>query len=109
VDFPDLDPFTDDTITVTRQEGERTASGFEETGTKTVLDVEGDAQQGTRAYEQRAAFYETGDLLFFAEQAVTDVQPGDSVTVETEDNRSVDGTVAEVIHDDDSLLITLDG
>jgi len=99
--------FEQDHITVTRQEGERMASGFEVTGTKTVLGADGDAQQGTRAFEARAAFYETGDLLFFAARPVTDVQPGDNATVETEDGREISGTVAETIHDDDSLLITL--
>jgi hypothetical protein len=97
--------FSDDYITVTRSEGSRGADGWTEDSTKTVLSADGDLQQSGRAYENRAAHYEVGDALFFADGDVSDVEVGDSATV----NGSLGATVEEVMPIDDSLLLSLDG
>lgn len=101
--------FLNASATVTQSEGDRTADGFVETGTTTVLDSRGDFQQGGRAFEERAAFYETGDAIFFADASVVGVEVGDAVVVEHDDGRTLEMTVAEVIYDDDSLLLSFDG
>lgn len=94
---------TEDHITVTRSEGERTVQGYEQTGTSTVLDADGDAQESGRSLERLQQLHETGDVLFFSEQSVADVKPGDSATI----NDGTTGTVEEVRTMDDSILVTL--
>ena len=95
-------------ITVTRSEGSRGADGWTESSTSTELECRGDWQQSGHRLEQMRAHYETGDGLFFAEDSVVGVEAGDSVTIDHDDGRTIEGTVAQVVHDDDSLLISLD-
>jgi len=103
---PKTGTFADDHITVTRSEGSRGADGYEETDATVVLDCDADVQSQGRAFRERAAYFETGDALAFAEDDVSDVSVGDSVTV-TRGGTDTTGTVAEVMPLDDSLLITL--
>jgi len=96
--------FTDDHITVTRSEGTRGPDGWAESSTTTVLDCDGDLQESGRAFEERSAYYETGDALFFAEGNVSSVEVGDGATV-----NGRPASVAEVMEIDDSLMLTFDG
>lgn len=98
--------FNNCSITVTRAEGERTAAGFEETSTRVILQQGADVQESGRALSRAQELYETGDVLVFA-GGVEEVRPGDQVTLEMDDGRALDGSVEEVIHLDDSLLIAL--
>jgi hypothetical protein len=95
--------------TVTRAEGSRGADGFSEGSTTTVLECRGDLQQSGRALEQRAAYYEAGDALFFARKSVIGAEPGDAVTIEHDDGRTLEMAVEEVMYDDDALLLSFDG
>jgi hypothetical protein len=99
--------FANATATVTRSEGERTAAGYEETGTTTILEASGGAQLSGRSLERLQQIHEVGDLIFFAETDVRDVEPGDSITVERYDNQTYEGSVAKVRDIDDSLLVSL--
>lgn len=102
-----FDAFHNATITVERSEGERTAKGYEETGTKTVLQCRGDYQDGGKSLERLQQLVEEADGLFFAENSVTDVEPGDSVTIDLDDDRTLTGTVEQARSFDDSLVISL--
>jgi len=95
-------------LTVTRSEGQRGADGYVEGSTTTVLNCRADAQQGGRAFEQRAAYYEAGDVLVFARKSVQGVEVGDEATIDLDDGPMWTGTVAETILDDDALLIDFD-
>lgn len=99
--------FSNATITVERSEGERTAAGYEETGTKTVLESRGDAQESGRSLERLQQLHDAGDVLFFCENSVTDVEPGDSVTIDHDDGRTLEGSIEEIRNIDGSLLIAL--
>lgn len=94
-------------LSANRSDGTYTARGFDQTGTKTILDCRGDAQESGRTLERLQQVHETGDVLFFAEEDVTDVNPGDNVTLEMDDGRTLEGSVEKVIGIDDSLLIGL--
>jgi len=94
--------------TVTRAEGTRGADGFSEGSRATVLECRGDLQQSGRALEQRAAYYEAGDALFFARESVIGAEPGDAVTIDHDDGRTLAMTVEEVMHEDDTLLLSFD-
>jgi hypothetical protein len=99
--------FANAECTVTRSEGKRTAAGYEETGTTTILETSGGAQLSGRALERMQQIHEVGDLIFFAETDVRDVEPGDAITVERYDNQTYEGSVAKVRDIDDSLLVSL--
>jgi len=75
-----------------------------ESSTTTVLDCDGDLQESGRAFEERSAYYETGDALFFAGEDVSSVEIGDDATV-----NGRPASVAEVMPIDDSLMLTFDG
>jgi len=98
--------FSNATITITRSQGNRTAAGFEQTGTKEILQSRGDAQESGRSLARAQQLFETGDVLFFAEKSVADVDPGDSVEIQ-HDDRTLTGSVDEVIPLDNKLLISL--
>jgi len=99
--------FSNCEITATREEGNRTAAGFETTSTEEILTCRGDAQESGRSLERAQQVYETGDVLLFAEASVTDVKPGDSVELDMDDGRTLNGSVEEILNIDDSLLISL--
>jgi len=99
--------FSNSTATVERPEGTRSAKGYEKTGSKEILSCRGDAQEGGRSLERLQQLHETGDLVFFAEQSVTDVEAGDGITLEMDDGRTIEGSVEEVSGLDNSLLISL--
>ncbi len=101
-----FDAFNNCTLTVTRPEGKRTAKGFEQTSTETVLEQRADAQESGRALQRAQQLYETGDALVFANE-VSDVRPGDQVTLDMDDGRTLSGSVEEVIGIDDSILVSL--
>lgn len=101
-----FDAFDNASITVTRTEGERTAQGFEENGTTIVLECRCDAQESGRALQRAQQLYETGDVLVFAND-VEQVRPGDSVELEMDDGRTLNGSVEEVMPIDSSILISL--
>lgn len=103
-----FDAMENASITVTRSEGSRGADGWAESGTKTVLDCRGDAQQGGRRFEQMRAHHEAGDVLFFARETVSGVEVGDGATIEYDDGRTVTATVEATTLDDDSLLLSYD-
>jgi len=93
--------------TISRPEGTRSAKGYEKTGSKEILSCRGDAQEGGRSLERLQQLHETGDLVFFAEQSVTDVEAGDGITLEMDDGRTIEGSVEEVNPLDHSLLVGL--
>ena len=99
--------FSNSTATVERPEGTRSAAGYEQTGSKEILSCRGDAQESGRSLERLQQLHETGDLVFFAEQSVTDVEAGDNVILEMDDGRTLEGSVEEVNPLDDSLLVGL--
>ncbi len=101
-----FDAFDNCTLTVIRPEGKRTAKGFEQTSTKTIVQQGADAQESGRALQRAQQLYETGDVLVFTNE-VEEVRPGDSIELDMDDGRTLQGAVAEVIALDDSLLITL--
>lgn len=102
-----FDFFNNAKATVTRPKGERTAAGFERSGTQTVLETRGDFQESGRSLERAQQVYETGDGLFLADCGVSDVEPGDEVTINHDDGRTLEGSVEDVIAIDNSLLISL--
>jgi len=99
--------FSNATITVTRPQGERTAAGFEQTGTETILQSRGDAQESGRSLQRAHQLYETGDLLFFATNGVGKVETGDEAEIQHDDGRTLTGSVDEVERLDNKLLISL--
>jgi hypothetical protein len=99
--------FANATATVSRSEGKRTAKGYEETGSTQVLGTRGGAQLSGRALERLQQIHEVGDLIFFAEEDVRDVEPGDVITVDRYDGAKYEGSVAKVRDIDDSLLVSL--
>jgi hypothetical protein len=105
--------FANAKATVTRPEGTRGPSGFEQTGSTTILEARGGAQLSGRSLERLQQLHEVGDLIFFAEEdvrdveGVGDVQPGDAITVDRHDGAQYEGSVAKVRDIDDSLLISL--
>jgi hypothetical protein len=100
--------FANCTATVTRSQGNRTPAGYEQTGSKEILSCRGDAQEGGRSLERLQQLHDVGDVVFFAEQSVTDVEAGDNVILEMDDGRTIGGSVEEVVPLDDSLLVGLD-
>jgi len=99
--------FSNATITVSRPEGNRTSAGFERTGTKEILETRGDFQESGRSLERAQQLFETGDGLFFATKGIGAVEPGDEVTLDMDDGRTMEGSVEEVIPLDNKLLISL--
>jgi len=102
------DFFNNATATVTRSQGERTARGFEETGTTTILESRGDLQESGRTLERKQDIHEVGDALFYADNGVSSVEPGDDIEIDHDDDRTMTGSVEEVIKLDSALLIGLD-
>lgn len=99
--------FSNATITITRSEGSRGPSGYTESGTTTVLSSRCDAQLSGRSLERLQQLHETGDALCFIEGPIQSVEPGDSVTLNMDDGRSLEGSV-EVAGDlGSSLLVAL--
>jgi hypothetical protein len=99
--------FANCTATVTRSQGNRTPAGYEETGTTTVLSCRADYQASGRRLERLQQVHETGDAVLFLEKDSANAEPGDSITVDHDDGRQLEGSVEEVISIDDSLLIGL--
>lgn len=102
-----LDFFSNASATIERPTGNRTAKGFEETGTEEVLSCRGDYQGSGRSLERAQQVYETGDGLFFANLDVAEVEPGDEITIRHDDGRVLDGSVDEVIGLDNKILLSL--
>lgn len=100
--------FHTDEIEVTNATGTRDGDGFQKTGEETVLLSKGSLQQEGRLFRERTAYYETGDGLFFASKDIHSVSIGNSVTIDTEDGRTLNGTVEEKNVSDGSLLISFD-
>lgn len=101
--------FLNASITVTRPEGSRGAGGFEQSGTKTVLECRGDVQQGGREFRELRSHYETGDVLVYAEKGVAGVEVGDDVAIEHDSGRTVQASVEATMLDSDALLLSYDG
>lgn len=101
----DLPAFNNADLEVTRTEGERTAEGFEEDSTSTVLEQRADAQESGRALERAQQLHETGDVLVFTDE-VEKVRPGDQVRLEMDGGRTLTGSVDEVSAIDSSILIS---
>jgi hypothetical protein len=93
-------------VEVTRSEGDRTGDGWAETSTTTVLLCQGNLQEQGRTLRERAAYYDTGDVLLHCSEDVGDVRPSDEVTITTGD-RTLTGTVEQVTVQDASLLVSL--
>lgn len=102
-----FDAFHNCSMTVSRAEGERTAVGFEESGTTTVLKCRADAQESGRDLERLQQLHETGDALVFASQAISGIEPGDQVTLNMDDGRTLEGSVEDASPVDDSILVGL--
>jgi len=100
--------FANCTATVTRSQGNRTPAGYEKTGSKEILSCRGDAQESGRSLERLQQLHDSGDVLFFSEKSLTDVEAGDNVILEMDDGRTIGGSVEEVVPLDDSLLVGLD-
>jgi len=99
--------FSNATITVTRPQGNRTAAGFEQTGTKEILQCRGDFQQSGRSLARAQQLFESGDGLFFATKGIGKVEPGDEVEIQHDDGRTMEGSVEEVVRLDNKLLVSL--
>lgn len=124
--------FDNCSLTVIRSKGKRTAAGFEQTSTSEVLTVRGDAQESGHSLTRLQQLHESGDILFFADASITEVEsndafalspsgpalrfgssesdkirPGDSVELEMDDGRTLEGTIEEVMGLDNSILITV--
>lgn len=105
--MPDFRHFHNADLTLTRSQGNRTAAGYERAGTETILQCRADAQESGRSLVRAQQLYEAGDLLVFAREPVTTVEPGDDVTIDHDDGRRLEGSVVEVIPLDNSLLVRL--
>jgi len=101
-----VNAFSNAKLLVKRAVGNRTAAGFEEVGMTTVLDCRADVQESGRALQRAQQLYETGDAVVFTEN-VEEVCPGDQVTLEMDDGRTLEGSVEETRNLDRSLLIAL--
>ena len=99
--------FANADATISRPEGTRSAKGYEKTGSKEILSCRGDAQEGGRSLERLQQLHEMGDLVFFAEEPVVDVEAGDNISLDHDDGRTIEGSVEEVIPLDNSLLVGL--
>lgn len=105
--MPDYGYFHNASLLVERPQGDRTAAGYEQTGTETLLQCRCDAQESGRSLERAQQLHETGDVPAFAEESVTDVEPGDEGTIDLDEGRTLSGSAEEIVEADDSLLITL--
>jgi len=99
--------FSNATAKVQRPQGNRTAAGFERTGTKEILETRGDFQESGRSLERAQQLFESGDGLFFATKGIGKVEPGDEVTLDMDDGQTLTGSVEEVIPLDNKLLVSL--
>ena len=99
--------FSNSTASVERPKGTRSAKGYEQTGSKEILSCRGDAQEGGRSLERLQQLHDVGDVVFFAEQSVANVEAGDNITLEMDDGRTIEGSVEKVSGLDNSLLISL--
>lgn len=99
--------FYKDQIEVVETTGNRTADGFKQIGTNTVLSCNGSLEDSGRGVEAQVAFYENGDVLFYTEESVAPVSTGTEATITTESGRTLEGVVEEVNIMSNSLLITL--
>lgn len=103
------DRYAQDRILVEEKTGTRTGDGFEQTGTSTVLDCTGDAQQLEAQARELEGLLDEGAVQFFATEDVLDVEPGMSATITLEDGRTLEATVERTAFDDRSLVLSLDG
>lgn len=92
-------------ITVTRSEGSRGASGYSESSTQTILNKRCDFQEMGHMLDEEQAGYEKGEGIAFVDGAEA-AEPGDEATIETDDGRTIEGSVAGVNATDSSLRIT---
>jgi hypothetical protein len=107
-----MSPFNNADLTVTRTKGARTAKGYEESGTTTVLECRCDYQGQGEGYQAQGEklrslqqLHQINGAKIFAEKDVGPVQPGDDVTVTHDDGGTTSGAVESVMAIDDSLLI----
>jgi len=102
------DTFQNASITVTRTQGTRGPSGFEQTGTTTVLSGRGDLQESGKTLRRKQQAYESASAVFYADSGVTGVETGDDVMLDHDDGRTLTGSVAatEPLHD--ALILDLE-
>ena len=94
-------------LTIKREETEETFRGEEVVGMATVLACRCDAQESGSTLQQARDVYETGDVVAFPEDVITTVEPGDKAEIVTDDNRTLEGRVDEVMLISNALLISL--
>ena len=100
-----FDYFNNATITLTRTSGSRGASGYVAASNQRVFSRRGDLQESGRTLQQLQAAYDEGDVVVYTD--TTGAQPGDAATIETDDDRTLEGSVVDVIGIDSSLVIAL--
>lgn len=95
-------------ITVTRSQVTRRPSGYNQTGTTTVLSGRGDLQESGKTLRRKQEAYESASGVFYADSGVTGVETGDDVTLDHDDGRTLTGSVAatEPLHD--ALILDLE-
>lgn len=101
--------YTRDRIVVEQSGGTRTADGFSESSTSTILEADGDAQKLSRMKGDAPAGLESGGLVFYAAKSVSDCRAGMDATVTLEDDTVLDCTVESVLYEDSSLELSLNG
>jgi hypothetical protein len=101
--------FERDHIVVEEQAGTRSADGFSEGSSSTVLDADGDAQKLSRVKGEQPASLEAGGLVFYAAKDVSACRAGMDATITLEDGTVLGCTVERVLYEDSSLELSLDG
>lgn len=96
-------------VTATRSQGERTAAGYEENSVTDVLQARADVQLSGRELERKQKqLHVEADALLFVEKDVSDLQPGDDLTIGRDGGQTLGGTVREVSPLDDAVLVGLE-
>ena len=93
-------------LTVERTETQQTYRGEEQTGASTVLTGRCYFQESGRTLQRKRDVYEAVTALVFYEGDLTAIEPGDRVTIDHDDGRSLEGAV-EKIEPPNLLLLSL--
>jgi hypothetical protein len=107
-----VDPFSrfhTATIQIEREKTTETYRGEEPDGAATlIMSCRCDLQEGGRSLQRARDVYEQADAVVFPSQRVDVVNPEDSVLIEADDGRTLEGRVGRVMPLDNKLLIDLD-
>lgn len=101
-----LNAFNNAVIEVT-DPAETSFDGTETAAAQTVLFGRADVQHQGRTLRRLQQEHEEADAVVFYEGNVTAAKPQHSISIDYDDGRSAEGTVQQVYHLDDKLLVTL--